>query len=269
MAAEDPVSVVLEIAGPVATLLIDRPAKRNAMSLAMWQALPALIEQAEVDGAVRLIVMRGAHGHFGAGNDIAGFGALRGDPRAAEVFGRAMATAMMAVETASKPVVMAIEGDCYGAMVALALAGDLRIAAHDARFAITPAKLGALYLRSDLHRLVGAVGQGRARKLIYSAEPIGAGRAEQIGLVDEVVGSDRFEAELARLCDVIAQGSPFTLRRTKRMLGTVACGPTPPETDESLAEFVAATQGPDFAEGIAAFLAKRAPRFDEARCNRL
>ena len=168
---------------------------------------------------------------------------------------------MQAVEAASKPVLMAIEGVCYGAAVALALAGDLRIASTSAVFAITPAKLGAVYLRSDLHRLVAAVGVGRSKKLIYSAEAIGAAQARRIGLVDEVIAEARFEADLQRLIEAIVAGSTLTLRRTKEMLRELGHGAAPAETRATLASFVEATQGEDFREGVAAFLSKRTPRF--------
>ena len=172
-----------------------------------------------------------------------------------------MAKAMQAVEAASKPVLVAIEGVCYGASVALALAGDLRVAATNATFAVTPAKLGVIYLRSDLHRLVAAVGTGPSKLLIYSAEPVSAARAQQIGLVDEVLSAETFETELSRLIKTILSGSQFTLRQTKNMMRRLGGAPTPEETDESLALFVEATQGVDFKEGVEAFVEKRSPRF--------
>jgi enoyl-CoA hydratase/carnithine racemase len=162
---------------------------------------------------------------------------------------------------ASKPVIMAIEGLCYGASVALTLAGDLRIAATNASFGITPAKLGALYLQSDLHRLVAAVGLGQSKKLIYSAQPISAIQAREIGLVDEVISADQFESELKVLTDAILRGSSFTLRRTKDMLRSVDTTAIPEETDATLALFVEATQRDDFVEGVDAFMTKRRPRF--------
>ncbi|WP_174300361.1 enoyl-CoA hydratase/isomerase family protein [Caulobacter sp. S45] len=261
MTASDGDGVSLQVRGPVATLVLDRPHKRNAMRLRTWRALPALIAAAEREAAVGLVLVRGAGGHFGAGNDIAEFGALRSDAAAAAAYGRAMADAMHAVEAASKPVVMAIEGVCYGASLALVLAGDLRLATQDASFAITPAKLGALYLRSDLHRLAAAVGPARSKRLIYTAEAIGASEALDIGLVDELLPSDRFELELSRRMGVILEGSPFTLRQTKAMLRSLGHGRAPVETEESLASFVEATQGDDFKEGVEAFLNRRPPRF--------
>jgi enoyl-CoA hydratase/carnithine racemase len=259
MSASASEGVSLLIRGSIATISFDQKSKHNAMKLRTWLALPALVSAAERDVAVGLILLRGAHGNFGSGNDIADFAAVHGDPAAAKAFGRAMADAMQAVEAASKPVLVAIEGLCYGASVALALAGDLRVAASNATFAITPAKLGALYLQSDLHRLVAAVGLGQSKKLIYSAQPVSAARAHEIGLVDEVIAAEQFESELKLLTDAILGGSSFTLRRSKEMLRMV--DPTPGETDASLAAFVEATQGDDFLEGVGAFLAKRLPRF--------
>jgi enoyl-CoA hydratase/carnithine racemase len=245
----------------VATILFDRPTARNAMLYATWRALPGLIALAEADAHVTVIVLRGAGGNFGAGNDIAEFGRVRSDAVECRVYGRAMADAMMSVERATKPVIAAIEGSCYGASVALALAADFRIAATDAQFAITPAKLGALYLRSDLYRLVATIGQGHARRMIYTACVVDAAEAVAIGLVEQIVPPDAFETALARLTYEISRGSPFTLRHSKRMLRGAGHGETAVEDAESLGWFVDAMQGADFAEGYAAFMEKRAPQF--------
>lgn len=247
-----------------ATILFDRPAARNAMLHATWRALPALIAQAQADATVAIIVLRGAGGHFGAGNDIAELGRIRSDAVGCRTYARDMADAMMSVEQATKPVIAAIEGNCYGASVALALAADFRVAAADARFATTPAKLGALYLRSDLHRLVGAIGQGQARRMIYRACVVEATEAVAIGLVEQIMPPDAFEEALVRLTSQISTGSPFTQRHTKRMLHGLVNGGALAEDEESLGWFVDAMQGTDFAEGYAAFMAKRTPRFDRS-----
>lgn len=245
----------------VATILFDRPNTRNAMLHSTWNALPSLIAEAEADADVAAIVMRGAGGHFGAGNDIAEFGPMRSDATRCRAYGQAMVDAMMAVECATKPVIAAIEGNCYGASVALTLAADFRIAACNARFAITPAKLGALYLRSDLHRLVSTIGQGQARRMIYTAAALDATEAASIGLVEQVLDSENFEAELDQLVQAILLGSAYTLHHSKRMLRGAGLGTTPVENEESLGWFVSAMQGTDFAEGYAAFMEKRAPLF--------
>lgn len=253
--------VTLALAGPVATIAFDRPAARNAMLQSTWLALPELVSEATADPAVRVIVLRGAGGHFGAGNDIAEFGGLRGDAAGSRAYGWAMAEAMRAIEAAPCPVIAAIEGSCYGASVALALSADIRLAAVHAQFAITPAKLGAVYLRSDHHRLVAAIGPGQARRMIFTARSLDADQALAIGLVDEVAAADAFEAQLSALVSAIAQGSPHTLYHSKRMLRAVGAGETPAESEETIGWFVDAMQGSDFAEGVEAFLAKRKPRF--------
>ena len=253
--------VAVDVRGGLAVVTLSRPSTRNALRLEDWLALPPLVASAERSPEVRAILLRGAGGRFGAGNDIAQLAALRHDPAMALSFGRAMAQAMTAVETASKPVIAGLEGVCYGASVALALAADLRVASDAAVFAITPAKLGALYLNSDLHRLVRTVGHARARQMIFTAEPIGAADALRIGLVDAVWPLRDFDQRLQALVASIEAGSQFTLARTKEMLIAADGGRASAETEESLASFVEATQGADFAEGVRAFLERRPPRF--------
>ncbi len=245
--------------GAVATLVLGDPKRRNALGVQAWRALPALIQAAECDATIRLILVRGNGGHFGAGNDIAELVAC--DSAEATAFARATSEATHAIEAASKPVLMAIEGACYGGSVALALAGDLRVASSNAVFAITPAKLGLVYLQSDLHRLVAAIGMGQSKRLLYTAGAIDAARALAIGLVDEVFPPDQFEPKLEQFIETIVKGSTFTLRRTKQMLRGVSDKIAAPETEASLSLFAEATQGADFRESSAAFLHKRPLRF--------
>ena len=253
--------VTLEIRHAVATITVARPSKINALRLASWQALYAHVVAADRNPAVGLIVVRGSGKHFSAGNDIAALSTFPGNVADAQIFATAWADAIEAVEDATKPVLMAIEGVCYGAALALSLAGDVRIASANAVFSIPVAKLGALYLRSDFQRLVATIGMGQSKKLIYSSEAFGADQALRIGLVDEVFADDRFETELRRLVETILSRSPFTLLRSKAMLREIGHGNILRETSESLAAFAAATQCEDFVEGISAFLTRRTARF--------
>jgi enoyl-CoA hydratase/carnithine racemase len=253
--------VALRIEGMVATVTIDRPAKLNALRLGTWQALRNKIIAADRDPAVALIVVRGDGRHFSAGNDIVALSAFPGNVATARRFATAWAEAIQAVEDTLKPVVMAIEGVCYGSALAMSLAGDMRIASSNATFSIPVAKLGALYLRSDFQRLVATIGMGQSKKLIYSSETFGAEHAQRIGLVDEVFAEDRYEQELERLVATVLMRSPFTLRESKRMLRAFGQDEVVRETNASLDAFAAATQCEDFAEGIFAFLERRATVF--------
>ncbi|SEO09669.1 Enoyl-CoA hydratase/carnithine racemase [Duganella sp. CF517] len=253
--------VTLDISHALATITIARPSKINAIRLETWQALRALVVAADNNPAVGVIVVRGSGGHFSAGNDISVLSTFPGNPADALVFGAAWADAIAAVEDTVKPVIMAIEGICYGSALALSLAGDVRIAAAGATFSIPVAKLGALYLRSDYQRLVATVGMGQSKKLIYASEAFGAEQALRIGLVEEVFPQDRFEQELQRLVDTLLARSPFTLLRSKSMLRGLGHADARRETGESLAAFAEATQCADFAEGISAFLQRRTARF--------
>lgn len=247
----------------VATVTLDRPARRNAMLLAMWQDFPAVMAAIDADRAVSIVVLRGSGGHFGAGNDIADFLDHCADGDRAGVYARAMAAAMRSIESLTKPAVAAIEGDCYGASVALTLACDLRVAADNAGFAITPAKLGVLYLSSDLARLSALIGPARVRDMIYTARRLDAAEAQSIGLIERVFPHGSFDEGLAEILRSIAVGSPVTILGTKAMMRRLPPGDAPAETEETIAAFVAATQGEDFREGARAFLEKRRPRFSQ------
>ncbi|GGD79517.1 enoyl-CoA hydratase/isomerase family protein [Croceicoccus mobilis] len=251
----------LLISGAVATILLDRPQARNAMQYRVWSALPDMMAKACANPEVGVIVIRGAGGTFGAGNDISELGQICGDADACRSYGLAMAGSMRAIEMAAKPVIAAIEGNCYGASVALAIAADLRIASDTARFAITPAKLGAVYLQSDHHRLVSLIGPARARQMIFTARSIDAAQAEAWGLISQVAAPDRFEEDLAALVDGLLSGSAYTLMQSKRMIRSCADCEAPEETEETVGWFVDAMLGQDFAEGLDAFLSKRKPRF--------
>lgn len=254
--------------GGAGIIHVARPDKINAMRLATWLALRLHVEACERHPDVAVIVLRGAGRHFGAGNDIAALSEFPGHPGRALEFGMAWANAIDAVANCSKPVIMAIDGVCYGAALALALAGDVRIASSDAVFSIPVAKLGALYLRSDYQRLVATIGMSQSKRLIYTADRIVAGEALRIGLVDEVIAAGKFEARLAETVETILSRSAFTLGQSKAMLRAQDHGGVEREDGASLAAFAASTQHAHFVEGITAFLERRTVDFRSVGVNR-
>jgi enoyl-CoA hydratase/carnithine racemase len=249
----------LETSRGVARLLIDRPAKRGAMDLAMWEALPGLVAAAMADPAVRLLILTNDHpGHFCAGADIAEFASSATDPdwRCRNTAG--IRGTQLALARAPKPTLALIDGDSVGGGCGIALACDLRFASSRARFGVTPAKLGLTYPLHDTKLLVDLVGPAEAKRLLYTASLIDAAEAHRIGLVQTLTDDLEAAAEafVAQVCAV----SPASQRASKAIIARIAAG-AHDDDSVSAADFDAAFTGADFTEGVAAFLAKRKPVF--------
>ena len=236
-------SVRLEREGAVAHLLIDRPAKRNAMTLAMWQAIPELVAQAAADRTVRAMVIRAASpGPFCAGADLSEILDYKDDPAWLAESQAAINRTQRAVARVELPTIAFVEGDCIGGGCGLAVACDLRVASSAARFAVTPAKLGLVYPLHDVKLLVDLIGPGQAKRLMYTGSIIDAAEALRIGLVETVA------ADPAALLDPILAVSPFSVRETKGFVRRVLDGQT--DDDEATwATFAGAFEGMDFREG--------------------
>lgn len=196
--------------GDIARLVLDRPEARNAIPAAGWPELARLL--GKVDG--RMLVIAGAGGAFCAGADLADLAAMRGDAQAIARFREDMRAALDGLAALAMPTIARVEGACYGAGVALAMACDIRIAGPDARFAITPARIGISYPQEDVHRLVGLVGAGQAARLLFTAAEIDRAEALRIGLVE----LDRFD-EAAMLAN-----DRVSLAELKRAIALAALG---------------------------------------------
>ena len=173
----------LEQKGAVARLRLDRPQARNAIPSSGWTELAELLAGL-AESEAHLLVLEGAGEAFCAGADLGDFPSFQGDPAACAQFREAMRAGLEAVRELPIPAIAHVEGPCYGAGVALAMACDLRVAGRNARFAITPARIGVGYPQEDVHRLVALVGAGQAARLLFTAQPIDAIEAMEIGLVD-------------------------------------------------------------------------------------
>lgn len=247
----------LSVADGIGRIVIRRTARRNAFTRAMWRRLAALLADAAADPSLGVLLLAGEGGQFCAGADIAEFAATYADAATAEAANAEITTAIEALAGFARPTVAAISGACVGGGVSLALACDLRIADATARFAVTPAKLGLIYSHGDTLRLVRAVGAARAKELLFTGRMLQAEEAARIGLVGTLAEDARAEAE--RLAPMLAAASRPALRAIKRMVEDVAAGV--PEGPDHRAAFADAFRGADFAEGRAAFLEKRPPRF--------
>lgn len=246
----------LEVDDRIATLTIDRPARRNAMSFQMWSALPDLMSQVLLSGA-RVLVIRGNQ-NFSAGADISEFRTLRNDPAGANRYGHAVRTGERAIAAVPVPTIASINGFCIGGGCEIALACDVRIAASNATFGITPAKLGIVYSFTSTKQLVEAVGPAWAKQILYSGDLIDAPTALRIGLVNEV--HDDVESRVAELAGTIATRARVSVHGAKQIVNRITSGQDEEDGDVR-ALYEAAVLSEEYAEGVAAFLAKRTPNF--------
>lgn len=232
----------------VATITMSNPAKRNAMTPAMWRELPGLLATLAADPAVRVLVLTGRGDTFCAGADI---GSLRRDTTPRELAG----TAEEALAAFPKPTVAAVRGHCVGGGCQLAVACDLRFAERGAVFGVTPARLGLVYPARATERLVRLVGPAAAKYLLFSAELIDADRALRTGLADEVLPPGGLAGRVAEFTALLATRSQLTLWAAKEYADGGA-------TPERLAYWRGQEgDGAEAREGVAAFLERRPPRF--------
>jgi enoyl-CoA hydratase/carnithine racemase len=244
----------------VAELVLARPEKQNAISRAMWRALAAQCAAIEADPAVRVVIVRGEPPVFSAGADIAEFGEVFADAAAAHAYNELVQDALGRLERLDRPVIASVAGSCIGGGCGLAVACDLRFAAADARFGITPARLGLAYSLGDVRRLVALVGPSRAKDMLFSARLLDAEEALRIGLVDRVAPPEALDETVRAYASSLCGLSGSSQRLIKRIARLVLEGATA-ETEESRSLRDGAVSHPDFAEGRRAFLEKRRPRF--------
>ena len=249
----------LERDGPVARLLIDRPDRRNAMTQTMWEQLPHLVGQAMADDAIRVLILASATpGLFCAGADINEFAACSADENWRVANQAAIRASQYALAHAEKPVIAAIDGDCVGGGCGLAIACDLRIASPTARLGITPAKLGIAYSLFDTKLLVDLVGPARAKRILFTGALHAADEALAIGLIEEIAPDPLAAADT--LARTIAANAQHSVRASRAIIRRILDGQADDDAT-TLALFRDAFTLPDFAEGVAAFRAKRRPDF--------
>ena len=249
--------VRLKRMGPLQQVTLDRPARKNALTVRMWQALEETLRQA-ADQGIRALVLTGAGGSFCSGNDIEALGSTLADPASARTFHGMVERVLDALEKLPLPTIAALDGACFGAGLMLATACDLRVASPTARFCAPPAKLGLVYGISETNSLVRLIGAARAKDLLFTGRVVSAKEACALGLIERLTEGTALDAALALAQEIIAL-SPSSHRASKRLASAAAARePRAPWMDQ-LRDEAAATA--DFREGRAAFLAKRPPRF--------
>ena len=246
----------------IATVTINRPAQRNAISFAMWGQLTELMRQLDSDRDTRCVVIAGAGEEaFSAGADISDFEQYRSDSERARVYNRAVDGLLQTVAEMGTPVISMIGGFAAGGGCELAVATDLRIAAEGSRLGIPVARLGITIGHREMYGLVNLVGKGNALYILLSGRLLGTDEALRIGLVNQVVPPDQLAEVTYKLAADIAALAPLSHAVNKQTLNQVLAKPsldlTPDEANLPLTQF----DTRDYQEGYRAFLEKRRPEF--------
>lgn len=244
----------------VATVLIDRPERKNALTQALWRRLAALLAELDADDGVRAVIIGGAGDDFCAGADIAEFDTVRSEPESARLYEADNSAAFAAIRNCRKPTIAAIRGICFGGGFGIAAACDLRIASRTALFCVPAARLGLAYPVDAMTDIVAALGPQMAKYLAFSAARIDAEAALAAGFVLEVVEPAGLDLRAAELARTIADNAPLSVQASKASIRAVLTG-----ADEDVAAAVLLGDrtfgSADYAEGRAAFRAKRRPVF--------
>ncbi len=248
--------------GDVVRITLHNPARRNAVSFAMWRALGDTLEALHEDPHVRVAVLTGAGDRaFSAGNDIREFDTWRDDPARHAEYDTVSARAMALLRTLPVPAIARIRGACVGGGLEIALACDLRVAADDARFAITPARLGLGYKLDDVSLVVDTAGAAAARRLLFTGQMHCAAEAAAMGLVDRVTPPHALDAAVDDLAGAIAASAPLSVRALKAAIVEAVKPPGQRDRDRVQALVDACHASEDYQEGKRAFAEKRPPVF--------
>jgi enoyl-CoA hydratase/carnithine racemase len=252
--------MIAHIDGAIGWMIFNNPARRNAVSLQMWAAIPLILDRFEADPAVRVIVLRGEGDKaFVAGADISQFEEQRASRDAVAHYESVAAEAARRLESTDKPTIAMIRGWCIGGGVGLAADCDLRIAAEDARFGIPAARLGLGYGPAGVKRLMDLVGPANTREIFYTARHFTAAELHAMGFVSPVTPADELEPTVRATAALIADNAPLTLKALKRTVAELLRPAPDLAACEQLVQDCFASA--DYIEGRRAFMEKRKPVF--------
>lgn len=247
----------------VARLTISNPERRNALDHEILDAIAEAMPQLDRGIETRCVLITGAPPLFSAGYDIAGIPEQSFERDAEALVAHPFHAAMEAIARHPWPTVAAINGHCLGGGLELAITCDLRICAAGAKLGMPPAKLGLIYGHTGLRKFLEVVGLPRTKELFLTGRNFDAARAEEFGLVNEVVAEEELEREAVALAAAIAENAPLSMRGNKQAIDLLNSSPALTEQQEAglvaLRESCFASE--DFREGIRAFAEKRRPQW--------
>ena len=252
--------ILMERADDIATVILNRPRKLNALTKPMWRRLGEVMGEISGDDGVRCVVLRGAGDKsFSPGNDISEFETERANVEQARAYGRILHATLEALRDCRHPTVALIKGICVGGGLEIAALCDLRVCGASSRFGVPINRLGLVMAYAEIQGLIDLVGRAATLEILLEARVFGAEEAKATGLVNRVVLDQEVEAEAYAMARRIADGAPLVNRWHKKFVRRLA-DPTP-LTESELEEGYACYATEDYETGYKAFLAKTKPEF--------
>lgn len=253
--------LLFEKEGRIATITLNRPEQRNALTTNMWVRIAEVMNSLQDDDEVRAVVIRGAGDKaFASGADIAELHhqtSRESHTRQTEI----LEAALNSIINYRFPVIAMINGFCMGAGCQLATVCDLRIASEKSKFAIPAAKVGVVFNYPMTRRIVSVVGPAAAREILFLGEAFDAQRALQMGLVNRVVPEESLREAVYGIARTIAENAPLSVMGAKKMIARCTAYEDGIEHSDLDEMELQSFESEDAAEGIRSFLEKRRPRF--------
>jgi enoyl-CoA hydratase len=254
--------ILQSVTDGVGVITFNNPAKRNAMSLDMWEGLgSALIELRDNDD-VRVVIMVGSGDKaFVSGADISQFEKVRHNAAASEEYSKKSEAQRALLANYPKPIIACIRGFCLGGGMQVAMAADIRIASDNSQFGIPAAKLGIAYGYDGLRHLVSLVGPSWARLIMYTGMKIDSAEALRIGLVDRVSPDAELWDATMEIARTISGNAPLAIKAAKVTIAQVIKDPDKRDMSAIKQVGTECMDSADFREGRQAFMEKRKPKF--------
>jgi len=254
--------IIAEKQGPIGWLTFNNPARRNAVSIDMWEAIPQVLDRFEQDAEIRVIVLKGEGDKaFVSGADVSQYEKQRSSAEGIQYYEEIASRVQDRLQDCDKVLVAMIRGYCLGAGINISLCCDLRIAAEDARLGIPAAKLGLGYRASSLKNLVDTVGPAYAREVLVTGRQFKADEAKAMGLVHRVAPVAELEPLVLEYCAMISENAPLTIRASKRIVRELLRPGAAFDAQACAALVKQCFDSQDYIEGRRAFMEKRKPVF--------
>lgn len=259
-ASASPGRVTVRIAGGVAAVEIDNPVQKNALTKSMCLEMQRLMPRLDSDPDVTVVTLRGIGATFSAGATISELPSVLLDAQDDGSRVDQLSAADTAIAAVAKPTIALVDGACMGGGWQLASACDFIVASARSIFAITPAKIGVIYPRAGIERLVRQVGRANAKFILFTGQSFSALRARELGLVTETVPDDLFEDHCESLVQTLLSRSRFSMHSLKHLIDL------PTDDSDNLEQewqdaWDAMTKSPDMSIGVSAFLNRERPQF--------